>query len=307
MLKISKEEFYRRFCETLKSRGVAVTGRKDFRYFIQFVARAPAGECMVKVFQGKKGTHAQILNNVGNGENVVRGAIEEMLGELAFSAAEKGSAAAPEGDAITQPLIGTDESGKGDFFGPLVVAAVYVKPEGAAELTAAGIRDCKTMTDSAVLLRAGHIERSTINAIVTVKPSRYNSLYEEMGNLNRMLAWCHARAIEDILEKVECDYVLTDQFGDRSLVERALMDKGRRVTLEQRPRAESNIAVAAASVLARAKFLEALRELSAEYGTKLPKGASSKVDEAARDFVRAFGRAELHNVAKMHFKNASRV
>ena len=176
-----------------------------------------------------------------------------------------------------------------------------------ADLAAAGVRDCKTMTDRAVLTRAGHIERSTVNAVVTVKPERYISLYGEMGNLNRMLAWCHARAIENILEKVKCDYVLTDQFGDRSLVERALMDKGRRVTLEQRPRAEANIAVAAASVLARAKFVESLREMSDEYGTTLPKGASAKVDAAARDFVRAFGRAELHKVAKMHFRNAKKL
>jgi ribonuclease HIII len=79
------------------------------------------------------------------------------------------------------------------------------------------------------------------------------------------------------------------------------------VTLEQRPRAESNIAVAAASVLARAKFVESLREMSDEYGTKLPKGASAKVDAAAREFVRAFGRAELHKVAKMHFRNAKKL
>ncbi|RKY29007.1 MAG: ribonuclease HIII [Planctomycetota bacterium] len=307
MLNISKEEFYRRLCDILKSRGVDAADRRNFRYFIQFVARAPGGECMVKIYQGKKGTHAQILNDVGDGGSVVRGAIEEMTGVLPFSAGEGAKASAPDGHAITAPLVGTDESGKGDFFGPLVVAAVYVTPEGAAELAAAGVRDCKTMTDRAVLTRAGHIERSTVNAVVTVKPERYNSLYGEMGNLNRMLAWCHARAIENILEKVKCDYVLTDQFGDRSLVERALMDKGRRVTLEQRPRAEANIAVAAASVLARAKFVESLREMSDEYGTTLPKGASAKVDAAARDFVRAFGRAELHKVAKMHFRNAKKL
>jgi ribonuclease HIII len=182
MLNISKEEFYRRLCDILKSCGVDAADRRDFRYFIQFVARATGGECMVKIYQGKKGTHAQILNNRGDAEKTVRGAIEEMTGVLPFSAGEEAKASAPDGHAITAPLVGTDESGKGDFFGPLVVAAVYVTPEGAAELTAAGVRDCKTMTDRSVMTVASHIERSTVSAVVTLNPERYNTLYEETGN-----------------------------------------------------------------------------------------------------------------------------
>lgn len=101
--------------------------------------------------------------------------------------------------------------------------------------------------------------------------------------------------------------MLTDQFGDKRLVENALMEKGRRVMLEQRPRAEQNIAVAAASVVARAEFLDIMRELAAEYGADFPKGASAPVDDAARAFVRAFGKSELRNVAKLHFKNAAKI
>lgn len=317
MLKITKEEFYNKLHDILKSRGAAVGDRKDFQYFIQFVARASGGECMVKIFQGKKGTHAQILNSVGGCENVVRAAVEEMMGALPFSAGEKKTIAAPAGHAITRPMIGTDESGKGDFFGPLVVAAVYVSPAEAAALAAAGVRDCKTMSDSAALARAEHIQRAAPHAIVTLKPEEYNSLYEETGNLNRLLASCHARVIKDILGKVDCDYVLIDQFGDKRLVEQALMENGglvtrasvtlASVTLEQRPRAEDNIAVAAASVVARARFLEAMRDLSHEYGADFPKGASAQVDAAARAFVRDFGGENLRRVAKLHFKNARRL
>ena len=307
MLNISKEEFYKRLTAALKSQGAYVEDRRDFRYFIQFVVRASGGQCMVKIYQGKKGTHAQILNDVGNSGNIVLGAIEMMMGELPFSAAEKPKSSIPGGHALAHPLIGTDESGKGDFFGPLVVAAVYLKPEKARELAAAGVRDCKTLSDKAVLARAGHIQKITAYSVVVLRPREYNIRYEEEGNLNRILASCHARAIEDVLEKVDCDHVLTDQFGNKRLVENALLKKGRRVILEQRPRAEENIAVAAASVLARAKFLDALRELSDEYGTNFPKGASAQVDEVARGFARAFGKSELRKVAKMHFRNARKL
>jgi ribonuclease HIII len=307
MLNITKEEFYKRLAAALKSYGASCEDRRDFRYFIQFVVRVSGGECMVKIYQGKKGTHAQILNDVGSCGNIVNGAIEMMMGELPFSAGEKTSAAIPNGHALNHPLIGTDESGKGDFFGPLVVAAAHVTPEAARKLAAAGVRDCKTLSDNAVLTKAGHIQKITKHSVVILKPEEYNARYDEERNLNRILAWCHARAIEDVLEKVDCDHVLTDQFGDKRLVENALMEKGRRVILEQRPRAEENIAVAAASVLARAKFLDIMRELSDEYGTTFPKGASAQVDEAARDFVRAFGRKELRKVAKVHFKNTQKL
>jgi len=307
MLNITKEEFYKRLTAALKSRGAHAEDRRDFRYFIQFLVRASSAQCMVKIYHGKKGTHAQILNDIGDCGNIVQGAIEMMMGELPFSAAEKRKAAIPAGHALAHPLIGTDESGKGDFFGPLVVAAVHVKPEVARELAAAGVRDSKTLSDNAVVTKAAHIQKVTANSVVVLKPEEYNARYEEECNLNRILAWCHARAIEDVLEKVDCDHVLTDQFGNKRLVEQALMEKGRRVILEQRPRAEGNIAVAAASVLARAKFLDVLREMSDEYGTNFPKGASAQVDEAARDFARAFGKGELRKVAKTHFRTARKL
>jgi ribonuclease HIII len=307
VLKMTKEEFYKRLNGVLEAGGVRVEDRRDFQYFIQFVARGRGCECMVKIFQGKKGTHAQIVNDSGGCENIVLGAIEEMMGELPFSAGEKPKSSIPKGHALNNPLIGTDESGKGDFFGALAVAAVYVTPETAVELAAAGVRDCKLMNDSAVLMRAGHIQKITAHSVVVLMPEEYNARHDEEKNLNRILAWCHARAIEDVLEKVECDHVLTDQFGDKRLVEAALMEKGRKVILEQRPRAEENIAVAAASVLARAKVLDVLRELGDEYGTEFPKGAGEPVDAAARGFVRAFGKGELRKVAKVHFKNAQRL
>jgi ribonuclease HIII len=306
MLNISKEEFYKRLSKILKQHDFVIEDRRDFKYFIQFLARVPGGQGMVKIYQGKKGSHAQLLNCVGSGESLLHTVIAEMMGELPYPKG-KHEHSIPAGHLLDHPHIGTDESGKGDFFGPLVVAAVYVTPEDAVELAAAGIRDCKLLSDTAVLAKGEHILKNTISALVVLPPEEYNARYAEVRNLNKLLAWCHAQAIEDILNKVDCEHVLTDQFGDRRLIEHELVERRKSIILEQRPRAEENIAVAAASVLARAKFLDVLRELSEEYGVTFPKGASSQVDAAARDFVHAFGKSELRKVAKLHFKNAAKI
>ncbi len=204
--------------------------------------------------------------------------------------------------------IGTDESGKGDFFGPLVVAAFFL-PEGQDDvLRELGVRDSKRMSDSrvrdvAVALKKGY----PFHSVVAVGPEKYNELYAKFRNLNRLLAWGHARAIENVLEKVPCGKAVTDQFGDESYVHRALLKKGRTISLVQQPRAEVDLAVAAASILARSEFLTRLFFLSKDVGMDLPKGASAAVEEAAVNLVRAKGRDILTKVAKTHFKTAARV
>lgn len=204
--------------------------------------------------------------------------------------------------------IGTDESGKGDFFGPLVVAAFFL-PEGQEPvLRELGVRDCKKMSDGRVLETADQLRRGyPYHSVVAVGPAKYNELYDKLRNLNRLLAWAHARAIENILERLPVGLALTDQFGDERFVCQALQKKGRTIELVQRPRAEEDAAVAAASVLARAEFLRRLEQLSAEVGFELPKGASHPVEEAAVRLVREKGAEALAAVAKMHFKTAGRV
>jgi ribonuclease HIII len=204
--------------------------------------------------------------------------------------------------------IGTDESGKGDFFGPLVVAAFFL-PEGQEDvLRELGVRDSKRMSDSrvrdvAAALKIGY----PFHSVVAVGPEKYNELYAKLRNLNRLLAWGHARAIENVLEKVPCGKAVTDQFGDESFVRRALLKKGRTIALVQQPRAEEDLAVAAASILARAEFLIRLHFLSKGVGLELPKGASAAVEEAAVNLVRRKGPDILSKVAKIHFKTAARV
>jgi len=203
--------------------------------------------------------------------------------------------------------IGTDESGKGDYFGPLVVAGVYVPDRQQDVLRELGVKDSKRFSDGRVRELAETLKQGYIHSIVAIGPERYNELYAKLRNLNRLLAWAHARAIENILEKVPCRSALTDQFGDKSYVENALMKKGREVMLVQKPRAEEDMAVAAASIMARAEFLKRLFFLSREIGTELPKGSSPRAEEVGWKLVREHGARVLDRVAKKHFKITHRI
>ena len=213
--------------------------------------------------------------------------------------------------SLTQPHMGVDESGKGDFFGPLVIAAAYVDDAIVPRLRALNVRDSKTITSDRKAEEMADAIADLLGrrfALVKIGPAAYNRLYAKMGSVNRMLAWGHARAIENLLEHVpDCPRALADQFGPTRQIERALLQKGRRIKLEQRTKAESDPAVAAASVLARAGFLRALRELGEKYGVPAPKGASPQVKEAARKMIRQHGPAVLLEAAKCHFKTADEV
>jgi ribonuclease HIII len=209
--------------------------------------------------------------------------------------------------SVSFPHIGTDESGKGDYFGPLVTAAVLVDATAATKLAAAGLRDSKQLSDRKVRRLAGQVRDCCPASVVAIGPEKYNELYDRMRNLNRLLAWAHARAIENLLAQVDCPRVVTDQFGDEAFVRSALMERGRKVELMQYPGAEADIAVAAASVVARDEFLKRLAALSEGIGLPLPKGAGPPVEEAAVAVVRDQGPEALRRVAKLHFRTTARV
>lgn len=201
--------------------------------------------------------------------------------------------------------IGVDESGKGDYFGPLVIAACYVGPEHLAELE--GVRDSKKLTDQQALKLAGRIRALCPNAVIAIGPSKYNELYNKFRNLNKLLAWGHARAIENVLELQPATRVISDEFAKGGhAVKSALYEKGRALTFESKVRAEADIAVAAASILARAEFLRRLERLGQEIGITLPKGATNVIPTAKR-VVEAHGRDALGQVAKLHFKTTLQV
>jgi ribonuclease HIII len=208
---------------------------------------------------------------------------------------------------VKSSRIGIDESGKGDYFGPLVIAAVYVNPESEPDLRLMEVRDSKRISDGRILEMAPDIRQVCKHSVVAIGPQRYNELYAKIRNLNRLLGWGHARALENLLEQVDCGLVIADQFGDERFVRSALLEKGKQVRLIQKPKAETDLAVAAASILARAEFLLRLKRLSEDVGTSLPKGASSAVELAARMVLKKHGKERLATIAKMHFKTTQAV
>ena len=207
-----------------------------------------------------------------------------------------------------QPHFGVDESGKGDFFGPLVIAGVYVDPGIARKFLYAGVVDSKRIgSDARIRTLADMIRKSSLGLVETVLigPAKYNELYEKFGNLNRLLGWGHARVIENLLaRKPGCLRSLSDQFADAGVIRASLLKHGRKIAIEQRPRAESDIAVAAASIVAREAFINWLDRKSKELGLRLQRGVSPGVKESARKLVEMNGPGALREVAKVHFRTA---
>ncbi len=220
-----------------------------------------------------------------------------ILGELNYSY--------PHASLTCTPHIGVDESGKGDLFGPLVIGSVFADQKGAVALAKMGAQDSKKMSDGSITKCAKQIRDQFPFALVTISPQKYNVLYGKFKNLNRLLGWGHAKAIEEILQKTRCKKVTIDQFAAEHVVEFALKQKGVDVELTQKHRGEEDIVVAAASILARAAFIEGIDELSRKFQVKLPKGATNIALQAGRMFVATHGRAMLPNVAKMHFKTVA--
>ncbi|MCB1111835.1 MAG: ribonuclease HIII [Chlamydiales bacterium] len=200
------------------------------------------------------------------------------------------------------PRIGIDESGKGDFFGPLCIAGLYAGGDDVAKLQELGVRDSKTLTDATALRVAKKLKESYIHHIVKINPQKYNELYSKFKNLNRLLAWGHATVIEELVKKTQCSNVIVDQFAAEEVVDNALKRKGITLSLQQMHRAEADLVVAAASILARATFLEGLEQLGKKFGILLPKGASKATIEAGREFIRKHGQPAIDQVGKLHFK-----
>jgi len=221
--------------------------------------------------------------------------------------AESNKTSSPIHLFTSSPYIGTDESGKGDFFGPLVVAGVLIDEKNRQLFIDLGIKDSKTLKDADMIKMAQQIQKHSVHSVIAISNAKYNELYSNFKNLNKLLAWGHARVIENILEKQPCEYALSDKFGDESLIKNALQKHGKKIILEQRVRAESDIAVAAASVLARATFVQKMKTMGNFYGCTFPKGCNNIVKTSASEFIKKYGKERLIEVCKTHFKTYNEV
>lgn len=212
---------------------------------------------------------------------------------------------------LAKPHIGIDESGKGDFFGPLVIAGAYVDETLIDAMREMDVKDSKNITSDKKAIEMGRDLRELLGkryTVIKIGPQAYNRLYYKMRSVNTILAWGHARAIENMLNVLpNCPRAISDQFGSKEQVKRALMNKGRRIELVQRHKAESDLAVAAASIIAREGFLRALKDMEKQYKLELHKGASPAVIHDAVEIGKKHGPAILLDTAKCHFKTTDTV
>jgi ribonuclease HIII len=213
------------------------------------------------------------------------------------------------------PRFGVDESGKGDFFGPLCIAGVYVNEAVIGAWKDKGIRDSKNISSDKKIHELADLIRKTPGCAVdsvVVGNEAYNRLYGRMKSVNTLLAWGHARVIENLMGKryqmnPAPVRAISDQFAaSKAVIEKALMAGGRSIELVQRHKAEEDIAVAAASIVARDEFVKGIAKLEQQYQVKFPKGAGTQVDVAAKHFVETRGADELVKVSKLHFRTALR-
>ena len=244
-----------------------------------------------------------------SGKFVVQGADPDVFlarytsGDVQPAAKREVSEAHDEVATLNVVTVGSDETGKGDFFGPLVVAAVRLEPEQVEGVRAAGVMDSKKLTDPRALKLGAWIRSELPFALAVLDPPEYNEVYARYRNLNPMLADLHAEAVGQLSSPGM--RVVVDQFGNEKLLRQAMAPSG--VELVQAPRGERNPAVAAASIVARQEFLLRLRELSESCGFELAKGAGTPVDRVAVAFARDRGVEALSEVAKTHFRTLDKI
>lgn len=211
----------------------------------------------------------------------------------------------PNASVDKTPRIGVDESGKGDFFGPLCVVGVYADNEGVDALLQIGVKDSKKLGDPAIKKMAKLIKEKVVYECVIIFPEKYNELYSRFKNLNSLLGWGHATVIEKLHLKTQCKQANIDQFASKHVVENAIARKNIELKLIQNHKGESDPVIAAASILARDAFVEGLQKLSEKYEIQFPKGASKAVITAGRKFLQLYNKEMLPLVSKTHFKTTS--
>jgi len=204
-------------------------------------------------------------------------------------------------------VIGVDEAGKGDFFGPLVVAGFLCKDSQFERLAEIGVRDGKLIAHNKLLTIDERLRQLFPHFVLAISPEEYNSKYKVIKNLNKLLAEAHANVIAELVSNNGADRIIVDKFGKSDLVENELAKRKIVIDLVQEEKGERHLPVAAASILARAGFIRAMDELSKQFGMTIPKGASSIVDDAGKKIIKKFGDKVLLKLAKVHFKNYNRV
>jgi len=289
-----------RFAKLFKTENYRTTEPVRNEFFYQITIANGNEKVSLNVFFGKKGNRVVLQ---GNKELKLHKQINDLIFGEKFLTDDKPN------EEPDYPYIGTDESGKGDYFGPLVVAGVYITPTIGKYLRSIGIRDSKELSDFQIIQLVSDIKKNEGIKfdLVLISPEKYNALYEKMGNLNRLMGWAHARVIENLLNKCNATEAISDKFGNEKIILDALQDKGRSINLKQVTKAEKFSAVAAASVIARSAVINWFNIQSRKLKIEIPKGSSLEVEEKARAILKNFGEDTIKKMVKLHFKTSKKV
>lgn len=264
---------------------------KEYNY--EFNLTLNKSNFKIQIYFGKKGVKTIVQGNTDSQEFKFISSIISESPKLNFNENE-----------TTEPeeYIGSDEAGKGDLFGPLVIAAVYVNKETKENLMKIGVKDSKKLSDNQINNLADEIKIICKNnfSIIELKPEKYNHLYNELKNLNKLLNWAHSKAIEELLEKTNCKIVITDKFSKKKL-DTEENPKNIKINFIQETKAEKYVAVAAASILARDRFNKWFQKMN-EKGLNLPKGSSIIVKEKAIELNNSNTLIDKSKICKLHFK-----
>ena len=297
---IKAEKLISSLLNKVKERGYNVSEILRKQYNFEFTVSHEKNRLKVLVYFGKKGI-STILQ--GNKDLKLYKDISGLLFGEDFVQNSSNEIDEPE------RYIGTDESGKGDYFGPLVIAGVFVDKETSSKFKKIGIRDSKELSDAAIKELAREIRNAVGNLyeIISIAPPSYNTLHKRIGNVNKILGWAHAKVLENLLERCNAVEAISDKFGDESLIINSLQTNGKRILLHQFTKAERYTAVAAASILARDKFNDWFDEKKKELNIELLKGASSGVEKLASKIISEHGDKYLYDLVKVHFKTTTKI
>jgi ribonuclease HIII len=288
------------YLNKIKKLGFQTTELEKVQYNFQTGIKGLDGNIKLLIYFSKKGNKLVLQ---GNKELQLYQKVYSLIFDEQLFNSVKTTLTEPEN------YIGTDESGKGDYFGPLVIAAVFTNPSISNKLKEIGVRDSKELTDESISIIAAKIKKleGCVFDVIVISPEKYNILYDKMGNLNKLLGWAHAKAIENILNVKIAPEAISDKFGNEKYIHSSLQEKGKEIKLHQVTKAEKFTAVAAASILARDSFIKWFYRMNKQMNLQLPKGSSQKVEEKARHIKQQLGDEVLGKLEKLHFKTTKKL
>lgn len=277
---------------------VSVIYRKDYNY--EAVITNNKDKVKLLVFFGKKGNKILLQGNPDH--KLYKEIHDTVFGTNLFT---QGTEVESEPDIY----IGTDESGKGDFFGPLVVCGVIMNASNADYFRRIGVKDSKLIDDHSILIIADKIKIVLGNefSVLKIKPLKYNELQQQFGNINKLLGWAHSEVIKNLLQIQKVETIICDKFGKPEHIDKYFAGGECKAKIFQYTKAERFLGVAAASIIARAEVVKWFKLASEKLQYEIPLGASSAVDQTASRMKKIYGSEFLSKLVKLHFKNSSKL